>query len=176
MKKKLLLILISLIFLLLTACSCNHEWANATCITPVTCTKCGEIAGTAQGHNWTNATCTAPKTCSICKETDGVALGHNWNDATYSAPKTCSLCSATEGTTLTKCKMSQCDANVEYSYTDYCTRHDCSTTDCPYPAKQTWNTLGEYCIFHSCDITNCTSPKQQSNLAYCSSHLSHIKD
>ncbi|MBE6786728.1 MAG: leucine-rich repeat domain-containing protein [Ruminococcaceae bacterium] len=27
-------------------------------------------------HNWTNATCTAPKTCTLCGETQGTALGH----------------------------------------------------------------------------------------------------
>ena len=29
-------------------------------------------------HNWIDATCTEPKTCSICGAIEGVALGHDW--------------------------------------------------------------------------------------------------
>ena len=32
-------------------------------------------------HNWTDATCTAPKTCSTCGVTEGVALDHVWTNA-----------------------------------------------------------------------------------------------
>ena len=31
---------------------------------------------TQTGHQWADATCTAPKTCSVCKATEGEALGH----------------------------------------------------------------------------------------------------
>jgi hypothetical protein len=31
------------------------------------------------GHNWVDATCTTPKTCTICKATSGKALGHSWS-------------------------------------------------------------------------------------------------
>lgn len=51
-------------------------------------------------HNWIDATCTSPKTCSECGKTEGEALGHNWIDATYDAPKTCSRCGKTEGSAL----------------------------------------------------------------------------
>ena len=37
-------------------------------------------------HNWTDATCTAPKTCSECGETDGAALGHNAIEVFGQAP------------------------------------------------------------------------------------------
>lgn len=33
--------------------------------------------GSALGHDWTNATCTAPKTCSRCHSTEGEPLGHD---------------------------------------------------------------------------------------------------
>ncbi|MCM1267477.1 MAG: hypothetical protein NC302_06190 [Bacteroidales bacterium] len=49
-------------------------------------------------HEWADATCTAPKTCSKCGATEGEALGHTWVDATFAAPKTCSVCGETEGT------------------------------------------------------------------------------
>ena len=32
----------------------------------------------ALGHDWTDATCTAPKTCSVCGATEGEALGHDY--------------------------------------------------------------------------------------------------
>ena len=34
-------------------------------------------------HNWNDATCTTPKTCSICGETEGEPLGHTYDDAEY---------------------------------------------------------------------------------------------
>ena len=38
-------------------------------------TGCGE-EGTGCEHEWVDATCTEPKTCSLCGETEGAALGH----------------------------------------------------------------------------------------------------
>lgn len=91
---------LALCLCLLTACSCKHEWAEATCEAPKTCTLCGETEGEALGHSWTDATCAAPKTCANCAETEGAALPHTWEEANYQDPKTCSVCSATEGTPL----------------------------------------------------------------------------
>ncbi|MBQ7873897.1 MAG: hypothetical protein IJ306_01860 [Oscillospiraceae bacterium] len=34
-------------------------------------------------HNWVDATCEAPKTCTICGATEGEALGHNWGAVSY---------------------------------------------------------------------------------------------
>ena len=58
--------------------ACEHNWKDATCTTPKTCTKCGNTEGSALGHNWTAATCDAPKTCSRCGATEGSALTHNY--------------------------------------------------------------------------------------------------
>ena len=45
------------------------------------CQKCGEVKSreviSAKGHNYKEATCTAPKTCSRCGATSGSALGHD---------------------------------------------------------------------------------------------------
>ena len=41
-------------------------------------TGCEEIKAT--GHNWVDATCQAPKTCSVCEATDGVVADHNYVD------------------------------------------------------------------------------------------------
>lgn len=125
--KKMRVLLLLLGCLLLTGCSCKHEWTTADCVNPETCTKCGETAGEALGHNWVEATCTTvrtcsrcgrtegdplghawveaactePKTCSACGEIVGEALGHTWLEATTDAPATCSVCGATEGEKIT---------------------------------------------------------------------------
>ncbi len=57
-------------------CATGHNWAEATCTTPKTCTKCEATQGKAEGHNWSEATCTAPKACGKCGTTEGTALGH----------------------------------------------------------------------------------------------------
>ena len=79
---------------------CDHEWAEATCTEPATCTKCGETEGEALGHDWEEATCTEPETCSRCGETEGEALGHDWEDATCTEPETCSVCGEIQGDPL----------------------------------------------------------------------------
>lgn len=68
-----------MLILVLSACSCKHEWAEATCTEPKTCTKCGETEGEALGHDWGDweiekrATAAAEgtkiSTCSRCGET-----------------------------------------------------------------------------------------------------------
>ena len=116
-------ILLFAICILLTACSneCEHEYDNAcdticnlceeertiahdykdaTCTAPKTCSVCGATEGEVLGHSYNDATCTAPKTCSVCGATEGEELGHSYNDATCIAPKTCSVCGATEGEPL----------------------------------------------------------------------------
>ena len=80
--------------------SCDHEWAEATCTEPATCTKCGKTDGEALGHDWQEATCTEPETCSRCGETEGEALGHEWIEATCTEPETCSVCGETQGDPL----------------------------------------------------------------------------
>ena len=56
----------------------------------------------ALGHDWLNATCDAPETCSVCEAINGEALGHNWLDATSEAPKTCDRCGAIDGDKLSQ--------------------------------------------------------------------------
>jgi len=66
-----------LIFLcvLLTGCGCKHEWQDAACEAPKTCTKCSQTRGEALGHKWADATCEIPKTCSVCQKTEGNHIG-----------------------------------------------------------------------------------------------------
>ena len=73
----------------LAGCGCQHQWEEATCTTPKTCTQCGETEGEALGHTWTDATCTEPSTCTRCGETTGTALGHDVAQWTEETPSTC---------------------------------------------------------------------------------------
>lgn len=101
MKKTILILLSGLLCAaLLAGCSCQHEWSEATCTAPKTCTKCGAAEGEALSHSWVDADCETPKTCSRCGLTEGTALGHSLTEATCTAPETCSRCNATVGQPL----------------------------------------------------------------------------
>ena len=90
----------STLLIVLTGCGHEHQWTEATCTEPRTCSECGETEGEPLGHKWKKATCTEPKTCSVCGETEGESLGHKWKEATCTEPKTCSVCGETEGEPL----------------------------------------------------------------------------
>lgn len=49
-KKEVFVLILGLITLLLSGCSCRHKWQEATCTEPKTCSKCGETEGEALGH------------------------------------------------------------------------------------------------------------------------------
>lgn len=116
---------IIVVFLFSTHIICFHDWQDATCTEPETCSICGRTQGEPLGHAWSAATCTKPRTCKVCGATEGVALGHDpigvtctedgtcsrcgatikatghrWTDATCTEPKTCLTCGATEGEPL----------------------------------------------------------------------------
>jgi len=59
------------------------------------------FAGCSHTHEWKDADCTNPKTCTGCEETEGEALGHQFSQATYQTPAQCSVCGITEGDVLT---------------------------------------------------------------------------
>ena len=89
MKRIAAIVLTLLLLIFLTSCACDHNFSNATCIKPATCTKCGETKGEALGHSFGEATCTTPETCSRCSRTRGVALGHT---VTCSDSEPCARC------------------------------------------------------------------------------------
>lgn len=97
MKKFATLLLALVCMLVLTGCFCEHEWAEAGCVAPKTCTKCGETEGEPLGHVWLAATCTDPKTCESCGTTEGEAKGHAWVEATCTEARHCTQCGETEG-------------------------------------------------------------------------------
>ncbi len=80
MKKRMTALLLAVAALLtLTACGQKspvheHVWQEAGCLTPKTCTDCGETEGEPLGHSATEATHWAPSVCSACGEQLGEAL------------------------------------------------------------------------------------------------------
>ena len=74
----LLVLVVSLVCFLIFRC--DHQWEEATCIAPKTCTLCGKTKGKTIEHNYMDANCDFPKTCSYCDATTGKALGHNYVD------------------------------------------------------------------------------------------------
>ena len=80
MKKYIYLILATVFCMILSGCRCDHEWQEAKCEQPKTCTLCGETEGEALGHQWQDADCEHPETCSRCGKTRGEALGHSEGD------------------------------------------------------------------------------------------------
>ena len=125
MKKHIALILCSvLVCLIFSGCCMSHEWVEASCEAPKTCSKCGETEGEALAHEWADADCVTAKTCSVCGETEGEALGHDWADADCVTAKTCTVCGETEGEALGHSLILQ-DMD-DTTRTDVCTV--CSTT------------------------------------------------
>lgn len=124
MGKRLGTVLLVLVCMLaLAGCECDHNWAAATCETPETCEKCGQIRGLTEKHNWVPATCETPETCEGCGKTRAEALGHrfagdsctavckvcgaadpaaghSWKEATCEEAKRCDSCGLSEGEML----------------------------------------------------------------------------
>ena len=72
--------------MLLTGCCVKHDYAEATCESPATCTRCGETTGEALGHEMAQET--LPETCIRCgytQESDvsfkRVSLLDDWENA-----------------------------------------------------------------------------------------------
>ena len=92
----------------LSSCECSHEWNEATCLEPRTCSKCGAKEGSALGHDWKAATTEAPKTCSRCGLTEGEAL--------IAVPDVLNI---DEQTAKNVCSSKGLIPKVEYAYDDY---------------------------------------------------------
>lgn len=97
MKKMMQLLMAALCVLLLSGCGCQHEWTDADCVNPKTCTLCQQAEGEALGHSWQEAACESAKTCTACGATEGETLGHSWQEAACETAKTCTTCGKTEG-------------------------------------------------------------------------------
>ncbi len=100
MKKFIPVLLILLCIALLTGCSCDHQWTEATCTEASRCLRCDSVEAEALGHSWQDADCVTPRTCDRCGTAEGDALGHSWTEASCTAPSTCTRCAATDGDPL----------------------------------------------------------------------------
>ena len=96
---------------------CEHDWINATCTAPKTCSVCGETDGEPIGHTeetvvGTAATCTESgmsdgKKCTVCGETTVqqtviAALGHT-EETVAGTPATCTVAGMTDGKKCSVC-------------------------------------------------------------------------
>lgn len=114
MKKALFLLIVSIAFsLLLTSCDvingiiggedpadtteCVHDWQEATCKEPKTCSKCKATQGGISDHQYSTATCTEPEVCIYCGIWYGLALGHDFTPATCYSPRRCTVCGYEKG-------------------------------------------------------------------------------
>ena len=97
MKKRILLIFVFAMALLLCGCCLSHEWVEASCTTPRTCSKCEKTEGDTLEHQWKEATCQKPKTCTGCDATEGAAKGHTLVEANYQVGEHCADCSEVFG-------------------------------------------------------------------------------
>lgn len=77
MKRSFAVILAVVMMAAATGCGHTHEFTEATCTEPKTCTECGETEGEPLPHSFSDATCTEPKTCTVCGATEGEPLGHS---------------------------------------------------------------------------------------------------
>ena len=101
MKKRALLLALGMILGIFAGCAHrNHEWTEATCTEPKTCTVGGETEGEPLGHDWAPASCTEPRTCRRCGVIEGEPLGHDWAPATCTQPGTCRRCGERSGEPL----------------------------------------------------------------------------
>ena len=82
--------------------ACEHEWSEANCLAPKTCSKCGSTEGEALGHEaGAEATCTTAQICTRCEIELVSALGHtltfvNTLPTAEAAGKTTASCSVCE--------------------------------------------------------------------------------
>ena len=100
-----------------TNAPCEHDWTDATCVAPKTCSECGETEGEALGHNAIEVfgqapTCTEPGQtnfvyCDVCdknlSEAKEIApLGHTEETVAGKAP-TCTEAGLTDGKKCSVC-------------------------------------------------------------------------
>lgn len=75
-----------------------HNFKEATCTVPKTCTDCGATEGEALGHYYLPATCLSPSKCFRCGDEVGEVGSHDYIEATCTTPKTCRYCNEVVGT------------------------------------------------------------------------------
>ncbi len=90
------LVIAAACMILLAGCECKHQWCEADCNRPRTCTECGLTEGDTL-HQWLEPDCENPRKCALCERLDGEPLGHDFMEATCLKPKECKICGQYEG-------------------------------------------------------------------------------
>ena len=89
MKKFCVAALTAVLCLSLAACGeCEHQWQEADCENPKTCSLCGETEGNALGHDWQGGDCQNPQVCARCGKEGKVLDTHQegeWEKTTIDA-------------------------------------------------------------------------------------------
>ena len=79
---------------------CEHQWNEATCTAPKTCTLCNATEGDVLGHTGGTATCKDKAVCTRCEKEYGELGEHEWSLATCDKLATCNHCGETSGEKL----------------------------------------------------------------------------
>lgn len=74
MKKLILISMLSILMLFLTGCECEHEWSDASCSEPQTCSLCGNTQGMALGHTVDKWVSVSDSTCTENGIEEGVCI------------------------------------------------------------------------------------------------------
>lgn len=88
----------------------GHDWTDATCTTPKTCSVCGATEGDALGHTGGTATCTTQAVCSVCGQSYGAKANHSYS-ATYTVDRDPTCTDA--GEKSKHCQTQNCDAKTD---------------------------------------------------------------
>ena len=160
MKKFLIILLFVATALLLISCGeCAHEWKDATCDEPKTCTKCGETEGEPTNHalgEWveTPATCTEDgsrtRSCVCGQESETETIektGHSivehaakkpsCTETGWAAYETCSRCDYTTYEELPEAHDYEMTVVEATCTTGGYTLYDCTKCDNSYKANET---------------------------------------
>ena len=117
-----IILVMAMVMGMLCGCCLRHDWQEASCEAPKTCSECGKTEGEALGHTWADATCDAPQTCTGCGKTEGEALGHNifWTseDRKTTMEGSCSTCGQSFTEELDWAKLGPCDVLGDWQCVD----------------------------------------------------------
>ncbi len=71
----------------------GHDCELLSCVSGSECLRCGEqVDSDSNIHNFAEAKCTRPRTCTDCGATRGAALGHSFSEVTCNEGSVCIRC------------------------------------------------------------------------------------
>lgn len=142
---------------------CSHDFSQATCKAPKTCTLCGETEGEIGTHVWKNSNCSLPTTCEICGATNGEAPGHSWPSSFCTNDKVCRVCGEIEKAKEHVWNTNECGRVkfcVECDFIGEKTEHNWVEATCVSPEYCTHcEEIKKEALGHDWSITSCKSPK-----------------